>query len=166
MANEKILEQKKQVVSEIKDKLSNSASSIFFDYRGLTDEEVYQIRKELKANNSEMKIYKNTMTKRALDELKIDLSDCTAGPSAIAFGEDSIVPIKIITEYSNKYKALSIKGGIVDGEPTSLNMLSKLATIPPRDVLLTMVASGMMGIVKNLSISLNAYAEKLNEEGK
>ncbi len=166
MANERILEQKKQVVSEIKDNISKSASTIFFDYRGLTDEQIFQIRKELKNNNAEMKVYKNTMTKRALDELKLNLEDCTSGPSAIAFGEDSIVPIKIVTEFSKKYEALSIKGGIVDGEATSLNVLSKLATIPSRDVLLTMLASGMIGIVKNLSISLNAYAEKLNEEGK
>lgn len=165
MANEKILEKKKNVVSEIKEKISNSASTIFFDYRGLTDVQIAQIRKELKENNSEMKVYKNTLTKIALDDLKYNMGECTLGPNAIAFGDDLITPIKIISSYSKKFELLTIKGGIVDGKETPLEVLSKLATIPSRETLLTMLAGGLVGIVKDLSISLKLYAEKLNEEG-
>lgn len=166
MANEKILDRKKGVVSEIKEKISNSSSTIFFDYRGLTDEQISLIRKELRDNNSEMKVYKNTLTKRALDDLNYNMEECTLGPSAIVFGKDSITPIKIITAYSKKFELLTVKGGIVDGKDTSLDVLSQLATIPSMETLLTMLAGGLIGIVKDLSISLNLYAEKLNEEGK
>ncbi|NLV90336.1 MAG: 50S ribosomal protein L10 [Tenericutes bacterium] len=165
MANEKILEQKKGVVSEISDKISKSASTIFFDYRGLTDEQISLIRKELKKSNSEMKIYKNTMTKRALDDLKFNMDYCTFGPSAVVFGEDSITPIKIIADFSKKYELLKVKGGIVDGKETSMEVLTKLSAIPSRDALITMLASGMLGVINNLSISLKLYAEKLKEEG-
>ncbi len=165
MANEKVLDGKKDVVSEIRDKISESASTIFFDYRGLTDGQISELRKKLKANNSEMKVYKNTLTKRALDELKYNMEDCTIGPSATAFSMDSIDAIKIITSFSKEHELLTIKGGIVDGKETSLEVLAKLATIPSREALLTMLAGGMIGIVRDLSISLHLYAEKLNEEG-
>lgn len=166
MANEKVLEQKKGIVSEIKDKISKSVSTIFFDYRGLTDEQISEIRKKLKETNSEMKVYKNTLTKKALDDLEYKLEECTVGPSATVFGEDSISPIKILTEYAKEHEVLTVKGGIIDGKETSLEVLAKLATIPPRDTLLAMLAGGMIGIAKDLSIALNLYAEKLNEEGK
>ena len=166
MANEKILELKKGIVSEIKDRISKSVSTIFFDYRGLTDEQISEIRKKLKETNSDMKVYKNTMTKKALEALNYNMEECTVGPSAIVFGDDSISPIKILTEYAKEHKVLTIKGGIVDGKETSLEVLAKLATIPSRDTLLTMLAGGMIGIAKDLSVALHLYAEKLNEEGK
>lgn len=166
MANEKILEQKKGIVSEIKDRISKSVSTIFFDYRGLTDEQISEIRRKLKETNSEMKVYKNTLTKRALDELDYKMEECTVGPSATVFGEDSISPIKILTQYAKDHDVLKVKGGIVDGKETTLEVLNKLATIPSRETLLTMLAGGMIGIAKDLSIALNLYAEKLNEEGK
>lgn len=166
MANERVLELKKGVVSEIRDKINNSASTIFFDYRGLTDEQLFELRRKLKETNSEMKVYKNTLTKRALDELKFDMEECTVGPSALVFGDDQVGPIKTLTEYAKKYEILTVKGGIVDGKIASMDELNKLSTIPGRDALLTMLAGGMIGLVKDLSIALNLYAEKLKEEEK
>ena len=166
MANERVLELKKNVVSEIRDKISNASSTIFFDYRGLTDEQIFELRRKLKETNAEMKVYKNTLTKRALDELKFEMEECTVGPSALVFGEDQIGPIKILTEYAKEHDVLKVKGGIVDGKVTSMDVLNKLSTIPGRQALLTMLAGGMIGLVKDLSISLNLYAEKLKEEEK
>ncbi|MDD3995170.1 MAG: 50S ribosomal protein L10, partial [Bacilli bacterium] len=80
-------------------------------------------------------------------------------------GEDSITPIKIIADFSKKYELLKVKGGIVDGKETSMEVLTKLSAIPSRDALITMLASGMLGVINNLSISLKLYAEKLKEEG-
>ena len=164
MANERVLELKKGVVSEIRDKIANSASTIFFDYRGLTDEQLFELRRKLKETNSDMKVYKNTLTKRALDELKFDMESCTVGPSALVFGEDQVGPIKTLTEYAKKHEILTVKGGIVDGRVASMDELNKLSTIPGREALLTMLAGGMIGLVKDLSIALNLYAEKLKEE--
>jgi len=164
MANERVLELKKSVVSEIKDRIENSASTIIFDYRGLTDEEMFELRRKLKEANSEMKVYKNTLTKRALDDLKLDMKECTVGPSALVFGSDQVGPIKTLTEYKKKFDFLVVKGGIVDGKIATMEELNKLSTIPGRNTLLTMLAGGMIAIVKDLSIALNLYAEKLKKE--
>lgn len=163
MANQEKLKMKQSVVSEIAGTIKDSSSVVFFDYRGLTDEEIAELRKKLKASESSMKVYKNTLTKRALDDLKLTMEDCVKGPSAMVFSKDAIAPIKILTEYAKDHVALSVKGGIVDGKVSTMENLSKLATIPSREGLLTMLAGGMIGIARDLSIALNLYAEQKSE---
>jgi len=160
MASPKILEQKKSVVSEISDKIKNSSSVVFFDYRGLSVEEITELRRKLRESSSDLKIYKNTLTKIATDGLNINVDEYLVGPSAIAFSEDIIAPIKILTEYAKEHKALEVKGAIVDGEVSGLDVVNKLASIPSREGLLTMLAGGMIQIAKDLSISLNLLAEQ------
>lgn len=160
MANKLILEKKAQVVEEITSKLKNSAGVVFVDYRGLTDEEITSLRRTLRENNADVKVYKNTLTKRALDSLNISLDECVEGPSALVYSEDAVAPIKVVTNFAKDHEALSVKGGIVDGKVSSLEELAKLATIPSRDGLLTMLAGGMIGIARDLSIALNLYAEQ------
>lgn len=160
MANKSILEKKAQVVDEITSKIKDSAGVVFVDYRGLTDEELTSLRKDLREANAEVKVYKNTLTRRALDSLNIDLSECTSGPSAMVCSEDAVAPIKVVTNFAKNHAALEVKGGLVDGKVSTLEELSKLATIPSRDGLLTMLAGGMIGIAKDLSIALNLYCEQ------
>jgi large subunit ribosomal protein L10 len=160
MANKAILEKKASVVDEIISKVKDSTGVVFVDYRGLTDEELTSLRKKLRENNSNIKIYKNTLTKRALDELKISLDDCVVGPSAMVYSNDEVSPIKVVTNFAKEHEALSIKGGIIDGKVTSLSELSKLATIPSREGLLTMLAGGMIGLVRDLSIALDLYSKQ------
>jgi len=160
MANKLILEKKAQVVEEITSKLKNSAGVVFVDYRGLTDDEITSLRRTLRENNADVKVYKNTLTKRALDSLNISLDECVEGPSALVYSEDAVAPIKVVTNFAKDHEALSVKGGIVDGKVSSLEELAKLATIPSRDGLLTMLAGGMIGIARDLSIALNLYAEQ------
>ena len=160
MANKLILEKKAEIVNEIATKIKESAGVVFVDYRGLTDEELTSLRKSLRENNADVKVYKNTLTKRALDSLNISLDECVVGPSALVYSEDAVAPIKVVTNFAKDHEALSVKGGLVDGKVTSLAELAELATIPSRDGLLTMLAGGMIGIVKDLSIALNLYSEQ------
>ena len=78
MANSKIIERKAGIVSEIKEKFENAKSVVLFDYRGLTVSEVTELRKKLREVGSDYKVYKNTMTTRALEELKISLTKGTS----------------------------------------------------------------------------------------
>jgi len=160
MASEKIIAQKTDVIAEIKSNLETAGSVIFFDYRGLTVEEISALRKSLKENDASLKIYKNTLTKKATDELNLDLEEALKGPSAMAFSPDVIAPVKILSDYAKKYETLEIKAGIVEGEVSTLETLKQLAAIPSRDGLLTMLAGGMIGIVRDLSIALNMVAEQ------
>ena len=164
MANANIIEAKAKVVEEITEVAKNNASFILFDYRGLTAEETAELRKKLRENNSEYKVWKNTLAKRALDSLDLDLADCLNGPSAMAYSTDSVAPIKILSDFAKDHPALEIKGGIVDGKVTSLDVIKQLSTLPSREGLLTMLAAGLIGTVKDLSIALNLLCEQKENE--
>ena len=164
MASSKILEQKKQVVNEIVDKLKNSESVIIFQYQGMTVEELSDLRRKLKEVDSDVKVYKNTLLKRAADELKINLDDFLEGPNAILFGKTLLEPIKVISEFAKKHDKLDIRVGVISGDVADLSVIKEYASIPSREGLLTMLAGGMMQYVKDLAISLNLYAEQM--EGK
>ncbi len=163
MANQKIIEKKQEVVNEITDKMKNASTYVLFEYRGLTVSETNELRRKLKETGSEFKIYKNTLTKRALDNLNINIDEHLNGPKAIAFGSDAVAPIKVLSDFAKKHKALELKVGVVDGEIADQKMLSELAAIPSREGLLTMLASGLMGVVRDLSISLDLYSKDLEK---
>ena len=160
MANAKIIEQKAGVVSEIKEKFENAKSVVAFDYRGLSVAEVTELRRKLREAGADYKVYKNTLTKRALDELNIDMSEYLAGPSAIAFGTDELSIVKIINDFAKEHNALELKAGIVEGKVAGLEDLKRYAAIPSRDMLLTMLAAGLMGTVRDLSICLDLYSKE------
>jgi len=163
MANPKILEKKQQVIDEIKSKIENSNGVVLFDYRGLTDAEIKELKVSLKETNSEYKVYKNTLMQRDLNDLNIDISEHLHGPSALAFSTDQIAPIKVITNFMKNHKAIALKVGFVDKKITSKEELEKLSTIPSREGLLTMLAFGMLSIPKDLAICLDLYSKQLEE---
>lgn len=163
MANAKIIEQKKKVVSEIKEKFDNAKSVVLFDARGLKVSEVNELRRALRESGSDYKVYKNTLAKRAVAESKIDLEDYFKGPTAISFSEDELAPVKVISEFAKKHEALELKAGIVEGKVATLEELNKYAQIPSRETLLTMLASGMIGTIRDLSICLDLYAKEKEE---
>ena len=164
MANQKILDKKQEIINEIADKTKKSNSVVLFEYQGLTVEDTNNLRRLLKENSSEFKIYKNTLVKRAFDELKIDLKDELKGPKAMAFSEDEIAPIKVLYDFAKKHNALVVKTGLVDGEITEEEKLRELSTIPSKEGLLTMLAGGLLGTVKNLAICLDLRAQDLEKE--
>ena len=163
MASEKILVQKQLVIDEIKSKVEQATSVVLFDYRGITDGEAKELRRKLKESNSDYKVYKNTLMARAFDDLKIDLSDALAGPSAFAYGEDQVATVKVLSDFAKSHPALSLKVGIIDGEVADEAKLQEYASLPSRDGLLTMLAGGMIGLAKDLSICLHLYAEQKEE---
>ena len=163
MANPKILEQKQLVIDEIKEKIENSNGVVLFDYRGLTDAEIKELKIALRQENSGYKVYKNTLMRIALNDLNIDISEHLNGPSALAYSEDQIAPIKVLANFMKKHKAVTLKVGLVDKEITTSDKLEQLATIPSREGLLTQLAGGMLAIPKDLAICLDLYAKDLEE---
>lgn len=163
MASEKILNAKKGIVNEISEKVKNSESVILFRYAESTVADMQELRRELKKMDSEVKIYKNTLVKRALDDMNIDLSSFLEGPNAIVFGKELLEPIKAIDEFAKKHGNIEIMTGIVNGEVVELSTIKDYASIPSMEGLLTMFAGGLIEHVKNLSIALNLYADQLGE---
>lgn len=164
MANQKILDKKQEIIDEIADKTKNAEATVLFEYQGLTAEETNELRRKLKESDSEFKIYKNTLVKRAFDTLKIDLNDDLKGPKAMAFGNDPVAPVKVLYEFAKKHPSLVVKVGLIDGEKTDEAKLSELSKLPSREGLLTMLASGLIYPLKNLSICLDLYRQDLEKK--
>ena len=164
MASEKILNSKRETVAEITDKLNNSKSVIVFNYKSSSVSDMQELRKELKKVDSEVKVYKNTLVRRALDDKNVDLSSELEGQNAIIFGKEILEPIKALDEFTKNHDNVKLVAGLVEGEVVSLDTIKEYASIPSMEGLLTMFAGGLIEHVKNLSIGLNLYAEKLGEE--
>ena len=139
------------------------SSYVLFEYRGLTVSETNELRRKLRESDSEFKIYKNTLTKRALDKLNINIDEHLNGPKAIAFGKDAVAPVKTLADFAKKHKALEIKVGVIDGAVADQATLTELSNIPSREGLLTMLAGGLIGVVRDLSISLDLYSKDLEK---
>ena len=159
MANQRILDQKQLVADEIAENIKASATVIWFDNNGLTVAQQTELRRALKESGCTLKVYKNTLTRRALETLGYNIDESLVGPKVMAFGNDTIEPIKVVNDFAKKNPALEIKVGIVDGEVTEVDTLKKLAAIPSRETLLTQIAAGLMGTVKDLSIALDLYSK-------
>ena len=164
MASKVALDRKQVIIDEIKERSENAKTIVLFDYRGMTDGEAKELRCKLRESNSDYKVYKNTLMERAFNDLGIDLSEGLTGPSAFAYGEDQIAPIKTLAEFAKNHPALVLKVGIVDGEKADTAKLAEYATIPSREGLLTMLAGGMIEIARDLSICLDLYAKEKEKE--
>jgi large subunit ribosomal protein L10 len=163
MANIKIIEQKANVVDEIVNKVKEANTAVVFEYQGLTVTETNELRRKLRETGSDYKVYKNTLAKRAMDILKIDLGELS-GPKAIAFGTDAIAPIKVLSDFAKDHPALQLKIGVVDGEVADEAKLKVYASVPSRDTLLTQIAAGLMQHVKNVAIDLDLHMKNLEEK--
>ncbi|GIN58929.1 50S ribosomal protein L10 [Lederbergia ruris] len=162
-----IIEQKKQLVDEIKEKFQSSVSTVVVDYRGLTVGQVTELRKQLREAGIEFKVYKNTMTRRAAEAANLEgLGDALTGPNAIAFStEDVVAPAKILNEFAKKNEALEIKAGVIEGNIASVEEVKALAELPSREGLLSMLLSVLQAPMRNLALATKAVADQKEEQG-
>ena len=162
----KAIEMKKAIVEEIADKFSRSTSAILYDYRGLTVEEVTELRKQFREAGVDYKVYKNTLVKRALEQAGVEgLTDLMEGPNAIAFSyDDPITPAKIGSEFAKTHKELELKAGIVEGEFFNETKVKELAAIPTREVLIAKLLGSLKAPVSNFAYLLQAIIDKQTAE--
>ncbi|MCI6350238.1 MAG: 50S ribosomal protein L10 [Tenericutes bacterium] len=165
MASEKNLKLKKDLVSEINSKLDKANTVLLVDYQGMTVGELNGLRKSLKDSGSDLKVYKNTLASLAFKDKGIKLDDYMTGPNAYIFSSDIIEPIKLVSEVAKKNDNLTIKAGYINGEFADEKTINEYASIPSYEGLLTMFAGGLIEHVRNLSIALNLYAEKMENGG-
>ena len=135
------------------------------DYRGLTVEEVTNLRKQLRDAGIQMKVIKNSVLSRAAEAAGLEgMDDVFKGPTAIAFSNDDVVaPAKIIAEFAKEAAALEIKGGVIEGRVSSATEINALATLPDRDGLLSMLLSVLQAPVRNTALAIKAVAESKEE---
>lgn len=165
MASEKNLKLKRGIVEEIKNKLDKNKTFLLLDYQGLTVSEFDALRKSLRETGSDIKIYKNSLMDLALKDKQIPLNEYMSGPNAYLFSDAIIEPIKVVSKFAKDHPALEIRVGYVDNEVIGKDIIDQYASIPSLEGLWTMFAGGLMQHVKNLSIALNMYANKLEKGG-
>lgn len=164
---EKAIANKKLIVDQIAKQIKDSSSCIVVDYKGLTVEEDTRLRAKFREENVVYKVYKNTMVRRAAEQLDgLDEFDDVnlVGPNAFAFGaEDPMVPIKIIKEFSKTCPKLEMRLGYVEGEYCDSAKLEELASIPSREVLLAKLLGSFKAPMSNFVYLLDAIAKKKAE---
>lgn len=158
MANQKRIEEKKAVVQEIEAKFKEATLVVFTDYRGLTVEEMSDLRNRLRVPGVEYKVLKNTMTEFALKNIgNEDVIADIAGPNAVLFSkEDPVGPVKSVYEFIKQYKKLEVKVGILEGQKLLPDRIKALADLPSREVLIAQVLGTMQAPITSLVYVLNA----------
>ena len=156
------IEEKKKVVAEISDKFQSALSAVVVEYRGLNVAEVTELRRKLRAENIEFKVYKNKMTQRAVEGLGYgELSSSLVGPNAIAFGlEDAVSPAKVLVDFAKKHKALIVKSAIVEGKVVGEDVVKELSALPNREGMYSMLLSCLQAPIRNFAYAIKAVSEK------
>lgn len=156
MANEKIIKQKEEEVKSLASNIKDAKLVLLTDYRGINVTDVTELRKTLRQSNSEYKVIKNNITRRALKKCKIEgLDEVLEGPTAVIMNsEDYLAPAKAIYEYVKKNDFYKIKGGIVEGKVMTPEEIVALAKLPSKETLLSMLAGALLGNISKLAVAL------------
>jgi ribosomal protein L10 len=135
---------------------------VFTDYRGMTVAELSELRRLLRDGNSEYKIVKNTLAKIASKDTAVSTAkESFMGPIGIAIGyDDPILVVKKILEYSKKNEKLKLSSGVIEGKFCASDDLRTIADIPPKNVLLSMIAGCLTAPLNNLAYALSATVNK------
>lgn len=154
---------KEQMVGEVEEIFSKSASMVFTDYRGLTNAKLTALRNDLRAKNVYYKVIKNTLANIAADNTKLSgLQDILKGPIAVAYSYDSITvaPKSLLDHLKNSGIEMEIKGGFYDGKAVTTGEIKEIASIPSREVLISRVLGGVLSPLYGLVMVLNAVKEQ------
>jgi large subunit ribosomal protein L10 len=171
---------KERVVAELVERLRVSDTLIVADYRGLTMTEIDGVRTELLKHGARFSVVKNTLTKRAAEQAGVpSLVELLEGPTAIAFvlEGDMIAVAKTLNDTARQTKVLSLKGGLLQGQPVTAEEVQKLAALPPADVLQSQVLGAVIGPLsaivglftaplRDLVGVLDARISQLQEQGE
>lgn len=165
MASEKIINQKKEEVSKLAAKMKEAKIILLTDYRGINVADVTELRSELRKSNSEYRVIKNNITRRAFAEVGIEgLNNLLEGPTAVIMNnEDYLETAKAIYNYSKANDFYKIKGGVIEGKVMTAEEIITLAKLPSRETLLSMLAGALLGNISKLAVALNEVkAQKEN----
>ena len=158
---------KVEAIANVKSVLEGYNDYIFADYRGLTVEQITELRKQLRAKDCQFKVMKNNFVKVAFDEMKIEnLADYLAGPTAIALLKDDPNEVaKILFDFAKDAPALQVKGAYIEKEIYDAAKIEAFSKLPGKKQLIAMLMSAINGPAQKLAATLQAYVEKLEKEG-
>lgn len=166
MPSNSVLEAKQKVVADLSEKLKNATTGVVVDYKGISVEDDTKLRKQLREAGVEYAVVKNTLLGRAADEVGLgDLKKVLEGTTAIAFSPDYTSAAKILSDFAGEKKDFfTVKAGFCDGEVIDAAGVEKLAKMPSKEGLLSMLCCALLGNVSGLARTLQAVVDKKNAE--
>ncbi|MGL5521788.1 MAG: 50S ribosomal protein L10 [Metamycoplasmataceae bacterium] len=158
----KFQKEKRETVKEIKNKIESSKSMIIAQYDTITVKGLQQLRKQAKEKDVFIKVYKNRLVKKAIESTDLEsLSGSLVGQNLFAFANsESISAAKVLAEFAKKNSALQLKEGIFENKVISHEEVMVIATLPSYEEALTMLASSLLGGLKQLSIGLKMLVDE------
>ena len=167
MPNAKVLSEKQAIVAALTEQLKNASSGVLVDYKGITVAEDTALRTELRQNEVQYGVVKNTLVRFALNNVGLEgLDDVLNGTTSLATSAgDPIAPMRVINKYAKQLgdSKFNIKGGFMDGKVISLEEIQALAELPSKEVLQAQALGMMLAPITSLAIVLKAIAEKDGE---
>ena len=163
MPNAKVLSEKQAVVASLTEKLQSAAAGVLVDYKGITVAEDTALRAELRKNNVDYAVVKNTLLRFAVDNVGMnELDGLLNGTTALAVcHDDPVAPARVINDFAKKLNdRFEIKGGFMDGKVMPLSEVMALAAIPPLPVLRAQVLGTMLAPISGLACVLKQIAEQ------
>ncbi len=155
-------QEKIDAVAELKARIEANQVVVLTKYIGIKAGQVSTLRKKLRDSNVQMKVYKNTLAARVLDELNLSAAaKFMDGPTAWTFSNDPAAPPKVLKEFGKDVPLVSMVGGILDGKVLNATQLEALASLPSRDVLLGQVVGTIAAPLRNFVGALSALPRNL-----
>ena len=163
--NKDVLAQKEADVAELSKKISDSSSVVVVEYRGLSVADITELRHALRKENVEMKVFKNTIAQRAVDQLGYEgLEAALKGPNALVFGADQVAPARVLADFAKTHDKLILKSGIVDGAVVDEATIKTLSSLPNKDGMIAKFASTLNAPVIKFALTIKALAD--SKEGQ
>src|ERR1700677_465424 len=157
-------DQKAVAIAEIATNIDESDAIFAVDFRGITVEQVAELRTKLRPADATFKVVKNSLTERAADQVGAEsLKDFLAGPTALTFVRGDIATAaKVVADYARTTQLLPFKGGLMEGAPLDVEQIRSLSRLPSREVLygqlVGVVASPIGGLVRSLNALISGLA--------
>jgi len=147
---------KQSIVEELHAAWSESSAGVVAQYRGLTVSEMGELRRALNQSGVSLQVVKNTLARRASEGTGFKAAEALfTGPVAIAYGSDPVGMAKAMDDFAKKYKALEVRGGVLDGKMIDAAGVKALASLPSREVLLAKMLGSMQSPISGFVRTLN-----------
>ena len=155
--------EKEQLVSELKGKMDGATALYFTDFTGLNVKRMTDLRRRLRKAGVEYVVIKNTLALRAVNESGLT-GGTLKGPTGVVVSKDAAAAAKVLVDFAreNEQKP-TLKGGLVAGEVVSEADVKKLATLPSKEVALSLMAGAMNGVLMVFALALEARKEQLEQ---
>ena len=163
MPNAKVLSEKQAIVEALVERIQNASAGILVDYKGITVAEDTALRTELRKDEVNYTVVKNTLTRKALAKLNMsELDEVLNGTTSLATSEnDPIAPFRIINDYSKKLgERFNIKAAFMEGKILNAAEIAEMAELPSKDALYAKVLGTMIAPITGLAVCLGQILEQ------